>query len=168
MNRVFGALLAAGLGMAVTGVAAAESYKLGFVDVPKIVQSAPQAEAANKRLEKEFAPRDRDLVAAQKDIQKMQEKLDRDSAVMSDSQRRDLENDIRGKQRDLARKQQEFREDFAVRRNEELQKFQKDVREAIVSLGKDKGYDFIFSDGVVFASDKVDLTDELLRRLKSR
>ena len=40
----------------------AADYKLGVVNAPKILEASPQADAARKKLEKEFATRDRDLV----------------------------------------------------------------------------------------------------------
>ena len=42
--------------------------KIGFVNVPKVLEKAPQAEKAKQRLEKEFSPRDKQLVAQQQEI----------------------------------------------------------------------------------------------------
>ncbi len=145
----------------------AEAIKIGFVNVARVLQQAPQAEQAKKRLEREFAPRDKRLVAMQKELKKLEEKLARDAAVMSDSERRKLERDILAKQRELKRARDEFREDFNLRRNEELGKLQRQVFEAVKSLAKDEDYDLLLTDGVVYASDRVDVTDKVLKRLKA-
>ncbi len=145
----------------------AEEIKIGFVNVARVLQQAPQAEQAKKRLEREFAPRDKRLVAMQKELKKLEEKLARDAAVMSDSERRKLERDILAKQRELKRAREEFREDFNLRRNEELGKLQRQVFEAVKSLAKEESYDLLLTDGVVYASDRVDVTDKVLKRLKS-
>ena len=71
----------------VSGISYAE-LKIGFVDVARVLESAPQAEQAKKRLEKEFSPRDKLLVAQQKKIKDMEEKLKRDSAVLSEAEGR--------------------------------------------------------------------------------
>jgi len=84
-------------------LAQAADVKIGFVSIAKILSSAPQAEAASKRLEQEFAPRQKGLVEAQKSLRKQEEKLSKDGAVMSDSQRRNLESDIRNQARELKR-----------------------------------------------------------------
>ncbi|HHG90699.1 MAG TPA: OmpH family outer membrane protein [Devosia sp.] len=144
----------------------AEEIKIGFVNVARVLQQAPQAEKAKKRLEREFAPRDKRLVAMQKELQKLEEKLARDAAVMSDSERRKLEREILAKQRELKRAREEFREDFNLRRNEELGKLQRQVFEAIKSLAKEESYDLLLTDGVVYASDKVDVTAKILKRLQ--
>lgn len=147
-------------------VAQAAELKIGFVNAAQILDKAPQAELARSRLEKEFAPRDKSLVDAQKSLRSLEEKLARDSAVMGDSERRNLERDILAQQRELKRAQDEFREDFNIRRNEELGSLQRQVYEAIVSLAKEEQFDLIVNDGaVIYASEQVDITDQVLKRL---
>ncbi len=153
-------------GLLPTGSATAAETKIGVVNAQKILEQAPQVEAARTRLEKEFAPRDRALAAVQKDVKRMEDKLSRDGAVMSDVQRRDLERQIRDKRRDLDRDQQEFREDFNLRRNEEFDKIQKQVFQAITDLAKDQRYDLVLGDGVIYAGERMDITDRVLERLK--
>ncbi len=149
-----------------TNISFAE-LKIGFVNVPKVMEKAPQAEQAKKRLEKEFSPRDKQLVAQQKEIKKLEEKLTRDASVMGESERRNLERDIVGKKREAARSQQEFREDFNLRRNEELGKLQRRIYEAVKALAKEGSYDLLLTDGVIHASDKIDITSEIQSKLAS-
>jgi len=149
-----------------TNVCIAE-LKIGFVNVPKVMEKAPQAEKAKKRLEKEFSPRDKQLVAQQKEIKKLEEKLTRDASVMGEAERRKLERDIVGKKREAARSQQEFREDFNLRRNEELGKLQRRIYEAVKALAKEGNYDLLLTDGVIHASDKIDITSEIQSKLVS-
>ncbi len=141
--------------------------KIGFVNAEKVLEKAPQVEAARKRLEREFRPRDQELVAMQKEIKRLEEKLARDRDVMSEAQREKLERKIRAKRRELKRAQDEFREDFNIRRNEEFDKLQRQIHKAIIDLAKDEKFDLILGDGVIYASPKVDITDKVLKRLKS-
>lgn len=150
--------------MAVANISAAE-LKIGFVNVPKVLEKAPQAESAKKRLEKEFAPRDKSLVAQQKELQALQEKITRDSAVMSESQRRDLEKDLVAKEREAKRAQQEFSEDFNLRRNEELGKLQRRIVESIRELAKEENFDLLLTDGVIFAAEQLDVTAQVQKKL---
>lgn len=161
-------LVAAALALPVS-LAQAADVKLGFVSIAKILNSAPQAEAASKRLEQEFAPRQKGLVEAQKSLRKQEEKLTKDGAVMSESQRRSLENEIRNQARELKRTSDEFREDFNLRRNEELGKFQKQVLEVINSVAKEDGFDLVVNDGAaLYASPQVDVTEKVLKRLTAK
>ncbi len=150
-------------------LAYAADVKIGFVSVAKILQNAPQAEAASKRLEQEFAPRQKALVEAQKSLRKQEEKLSKDGVVMNDSQRRNLESDIRAQARELKRTSDEFREDFNIRRNEELGKFQKQVLEVINKLAKEENFDLVVNDGAaLYAGPQVDVTEKVLKSLTSK
>ncbi|RLA59344.1 MAG: OmpH family outer membrane protein [Epsilonproteobacteria bacterium] len=141
--------------------------KIGFVNVAKVLEKAPQAEKAKKRLEKEFSPRDKHLVTQGKGIKKLEEKLARDASVMGESERRKLEKDIIAKKRDAKRAQQEFSEDFNMRRNEELGKLQRRILEAIRALAKDEKFDLLMTDGVIYASEKIDVTGQVQKKLAS-
>ncbi len=156
--------LLAGL-LAVAGGAWAEA-KVGFVNTSRLLEEAPQAKAAISKMESEFAPREKELVAMQREIKAAEDKLQRDGAVMSDSERSKAERDIISRKRELKRAQDEFREDLNIRRNEELSKLQRHLYEAIVALAKEEKYDLIISEGVVFASERIDITNAVLERLK--
>ena len=66
-----------------SGTALAET-KIGFVDTVKLMEAAPQAKSAQSKIESEFAPREKELVALQREIKKLEDKLTRDGAVMSE------------------------------------------------------------------------------------
>lgn len=155
------------LGLLVSANVCLADLKIGFVNVPKVLEKAPQAESAKKRLEQEFSPRDKALVAQQKEIQALEDKMAKDSAIMSDAERRNIEKDLIAKQREAKRAQQEFSEDFNLRRNEELGKLQRRIVEAIRALAKEDGYDLLLTDGVIFAADQLDVTAQIQKKLTS-
>lgn len=141
--------------------------KIGFVDTVKLLESAPQAKSAQSKIESEFAPREKELVALQREIKQLEDDLTRDGTVMSESERTKLERDILAKRRDLKRSQDEFRDDLNIRRNEVLAKLQKDMYQAVVALAKEQNFDLILSQGVVYSSDKIDITESVLKKLKN-
>ncbi|NIR32068.1 MAG: OmpH family outer membrane protein [Gammaproteobacteria bacterium] len=142
--------------------------KVGFVNPAKVLENAPQAKEAREQLEQEFAPRERKLSTAETTLREMEERLKRDGAVMKESERRELEREILAERRELKRDQQAFKEDLNIRRNEETRKLQRQLYQTIVSMAEREGYDLIVTDGVVFASERVDITDKVLERLKER
>ena len=148
-------------------VMALAETKIGFVNAARVLEEAPQADAARKQLEKEFAPRDKEIVGMQDELKKLEEKLARDGAVMSENEQRKLERDVLSFQRDIKRKKEEFREDLNIRRNEAFERLRKRVFEVIVKIAEDKKFDLIVSDGVVFASKRIDITNEVVEKLKS-
>lgn len=141
--------------------------KIGVVNIPAVLEKAPQAEKAKKRLEQEFKPRDNQLVSQQKEIQGLQEKLKKDGPVMGESQRNKLETELQNKIRDAKRSQQEFSEDFNAKRNEELGKLQRRIVEAIKAIAKDQEFDLILTDGVIYSSPQMDVTSQLQQKLST-
>lgn len=166
--RTVSLFLALVVGSGAAAVAAAEDYRIGVVNALKVLEAAPQADDARKLLEKEFAARDRDLVAAQKELKSLEDKLAKDGAVMSESERAKLEREIVNMRRDLKRDQDEFREDVNFRRNEEFGKIQREIVEAIHAVATKNNYDLVMSDGVIYASKKVDITDAVIEHLKQQ
>ncbi|MCF6202936.1 MAG: OmpH family outer membrane protein [Methylococcaceae bacterium] len=141
--------------------------KIGFVNVAKVLEKAPQAEKAKKRLEKEFSPRDKHLISQGKEIKKLEEKLNRDASVMGESERVKLERDIIAKRREAKRSQQEYSEDLNMRNNEEFRKLQRRIFEAVKILAKDEKFDLILTDGVIHASPTIDITEQVQKKLLS-
>src|SRR5262245_3053476 len=119
--------LIAGLALlAPLGVVHAEA-KIAVVNVSRLVEEAPQAKRAMQALQDEFAPRQRDIAAQQKDLKAREDKLERDGAVMAENERRAAEKDVTSIRRELQRKQNEYVEDLNLRRNEELGKLQRSL-----------------------------------------
>jgi len=121
-----------------------------------------------KQIEKEFAPRDRELVASQKKLKELEDRLTKDAAIMSETERKKLERDIVNQRRDLKRSQDEFREDLTFRRNEEIAKIQKEIVAAINMVAKSNNFDVVLSEGVIFASAKVDMSQLVIDHLKAK
>lgn len=152
--------------ISMSSIASAVDTRIGVVSTANILKEAPQAESARKKLESEFAPRDAKIVNLQKLIKTLEDKLSKDAAVMSDTARKKQEREIVSKKRDVKRVREEFTEDFNFRRNEEIGRLQKLVSETILSLAKENKYDIILNESVIYASDQVDITTDVLKRLR--
>ena len=159
--------VALALGMLSQSAAFAEEFKIGFVNVPRVMDAAPQAEAARGRIEQEFAPRDRELLQYQRRVRAEEDRLAKNSAIMSASERTSVEEELRRLKRELRRSQEEFHEDLNLRRSQELSKLQRKITEVVQSMAKVEAYDLILTDGVVFAGDRVDITDTVIERLQA-
>ncbi|HEU4601628.1 MAG TPA: OmpH family outer membrane protein [Steroidobacteraceae bacterium] len=162
-----GWMIAFGMMAAPLGAAHAE-MKIAVVNVPRLLDEAPQAKAAMQALSDEFAPRQREIVAQQKDLKAKEEKLQRDGAVMAENERNRAEKDLRDGQRDLQRKQNEYVEDLNLRRNEEIGKLQRSLLQEVQSYAKGANYDLVVGDGVLYASQALDITPQVLSALQAR
>jgi len=154
-------LLAVGL---LAGSAGAAELKIGYVNAVKVIEEAPQGEAALKKLEAEFAPRDKKIVEMQNRLKQLEQDLEKNALLLKDTEHRSKEFEILTLKRDLSRATQEFREDYNLRRNEELAALQKIVQKTIAEIAKQENYDLIL-ESAVYAGPKADITDKILKRL---
>lgn len=145
--------------------ATAADMKIGFVNVAKLLDLAPQSEDASRRLRGEFEPLEKELFAAQEKLKAKEERLARDGEIMSAGERQNLEREIRDGLRDLKRLDREFKEDFADRQREEMNVVQRTFMEAIQKMAEDENYDLILTEGVAYVAPDNDVTDRLLERL---
>ena len=142
--------------------------KIGFVNLVKLIEEAPQGASATKKIEAEFSPRDNAIRKKQKKIQKLESELEKNALVMKASELSSKEAEITKLKRSIKREADEFREDYNLRRNEELKVLQKVVREAINEVGKENKFDLIMAEGVLFASKKANITELVLKKLRSK
>lgn len=156
-------LLVAALG---TGQVLAQEPKIGFVDIPFIIDRAPSAKAASARLEKEFAPKQEAIRDRRALLKSKREQLDKDGLIMTSEQRVDLEREIRTLERKLRVEEQDFREELNIQKNNEFKKVRLSVMKAINELAKEEGFDLILSDGVLYSSKRFDLTENILDHMQ--
>jgi outer membrane protein len=143
--------------------AAAQEMKIGVVSLPALIERAPQTKIAMDALQEEFAPRQREFLAKQKEFEELTAKAQKDFAVMGETERRNAEKDLRDLQREVTRLQNEFREDLNLRQNEEYGVLQRAMLKEVQDYAQEQGYDLIVGDGVLFASSAVNITEQVLR-----
>jgi Skp family chaperone for outer membrane proteins len=113
--------LAIGL-LAMAGAAAADDYKIGVLNVERVLQQAPDAKAAHDRIEQAFKARDADIARKEQDVRAAAEQLARDRATLSSDERASRERSIEARTREVQRLREQFAEDLRARQFEELDK----------------------------------------------
>lgn len=167
-SSVSGRVIAAALALLAPLGAAHAELKIAVVNVPRLLEEAPQAKTAMQALQDEFAPRQRAIVATQKDLKAKEEKLTRDGAVMAENERRNAEKELRDGQREMQRKQNEYVEDLNLRRNEELGKLQRSLLQEVQTYARSANYDIVVGDGVLYVNESMDITAQVLNALQAR
>jgi len=147
--------------------ASAQELKIGVVNVPLLMDRAPQTKAAMDALEQEFAPRQREFAAKAKELEDLNAKLQRDAAVMGETERRNADKQLRDLQREVSRLQTEFQEDLNLRQNEELGNLQRSILAEVQQYAQEQGFDLVVGDGVLYASAAVVITDDILRAIEA-
>jgi outer membrane protein len=133
-----------------------------------VVEQSPQYESARKALQEEVADRERALREQQTKLDELKKNLERDGPLMSEEEIARLQNDIRTRDRKVKYAKAEFQEDFALRQNELRTKLVQQVREVVQEVAKEQKMDLIVSEGVVYFSERVDISAQVIERLQSK
>jgi len=147
-------------------VAQQAAYTIAVIDPNRIVEESPQYEEARRMLSTEAKDREAELLDQQGNLDRLTEQLERDGALMSEEEVQRLQNDIRARKRKLRYAKAELQEDFALRQTELRTKLVKQVEEVVQRIAKEKGIDVILSEGLVYFSPRVDISGEVIDRLK--
>lgn len=156
------------LAAAVTAAPAmAQDMKIGVVNLPRLLSESPQAQRARSNMEEQFSSRKEELEAKREDLQDDVDRLKRDGAVMSQEAREKLEDSIRDQQRRLQMLQSEYQDDVQRAEQKEMEALRNDIRGVIEDVADDGNYDLIVGQGILYASDRVDITQKILERMNA-
>jgi outer membrane protein len=172
VNRLISSKVAVWLiavGGAVASLPAWAEVKIAVVDFQKLAVESPQGKAVQESMRAEFAPRQRTLQAQEQAVKAKEDRLQKDSATMSEDQRARAEKELRDSMRDFERAKSEAQDDFNARRNEALSRLQRTIIEEVRTYGKAQNYDLILDQGgVIYNASATDITPAVLSALQAR
>jgi len=146
--------------------AAAQELKLGYVNSERVLRDSAPAKAAQTKLEAEFGRRERELNDIRTRLKAAADKFEKDAPTLAESEKTRRQRELVDQERDLQRKQREFQEDLNQRKNEELAAVVERANRVIRQIFETEKYDAILQE-VVFAGPRVDITDKVIRALKT-
>ncbi len=146
--------------------AAWSETRIAAVNMNKLLNEAPQTKSADSELKSRFSERQKALLEAQKKLREQEENYRKNKDIVSAAEKEKMESELRDKIREFKRKSEAFAEDYGLARNKVLGSLQSDVYRAIVAVAKREHYDLVVSESVLYASDRIDITDKVLQELK--
>ena len=144
--------------------ALAQEFKIGIVNLDRIVREAAPAKAAQTKLEQEFTKREKDLADLGNQIKTASERLEREAPTLPESQRATRQKQLIDQDRDFQRKRKDFQEDLNNRKNEELQIIIERANRAVKVLAEAEKFDLIIQEAV-YINPKHDITEKVIRQL---
>jgi outer membrane protein len=154
--------LSVALVFAVTLPVSAQETKIAVVNLQVLAERSPQTKVVMDTLREEFAPRERDIIAKQKEIADLQAKTQKDMAVMGETERRNAEKALRDLGREFERLRTEYQEDINLRQNEVYGELQRSVLKEVQDYAEAQGFDLVIGDGVLYASSAINITEDVL------
>ncbi len=148
--------------------AVAASPKIGVIELGQVLKADPQMQALKTQLEAKFKPRMDKMTALQNTLKADTDKMSRDAAVMSASDKSALSDKVAREQRDLARMQQDYFQDAKAAQNEAMSKVLKRIDDVVAKVAKQQNLDLIFQrENVAYHSERVDITKSVIAQMKA-
>jgi len=146
-----------------TGVFA-DGSKIGVVDLQKIMQTSDEVKTIQTKLEETFKPRRDKIMGMEADLKKEMETFKRDSSIMNQAKRKELEQKIVAAQQAFEQEGQQYQQELSAAHNEAMEKFYNKIRTAIAKVAEDQKYDLVFQkDAAPFSNEKLDVTDKVIK-----
>lgn len=144
----------------------ASSFRVGVVDVRTVLQKSPQMAVMQKKLQSEFGSREKDIKTAQQQLQADSDKMSRDSSVMSAADRTALQTKIQTETQSLRTMQMSFQKDVYSKQNDAMQTLLGQLQGVIASIAKANNLSLVITkDAIAYASNDVDITDQVIREM---
>lgn len=144
--------------------AAAKPIKIGYVSLDRILRDSAPARAGGRKLEAEFAQRDKALQEMGAQLRAAAARYEKEAPSLDEATRVKRQREVQELDREFQRKQRSFREDFNQRRNEEVQALIDLAQRVVSDIAEKEKFDFIFQDAV-YHSERVDITERVLKAL---
>ena len=150
------------------GSLAHAEMKVGVIDLAQLLREAPQARDLRESLEADLEQRKRTLAREETTFTQRKESFDREAPSLSPERREQAERELLVAQRELIRKRRQFEEELQARRMEGLREIDRSVTRVIRQLAEREKFDLILSEGVLYASPRMDITAKVIQELQGK
>jgi outer membrane protein len=146
---------------------AVREARIGYVDMKRLLDNAPQVVQARLRLEQEFSARDARLGLDEERVAQLRRALQRERAGLATDETLRREDEIDTLERAIERTRQQLREELRRRSEEETERAWATINEAVIAHAREAGLDLVVHSPVIYASARIDLTEAVLARLRA-
>lgn len=143
----------------------AQSVQIGYVNMKQVLDNAPQVIAGREKLDLEFRPQNEAIEADEAQVEALEQQLT--NGDISTDERAILERDIREMRRGINRQREDLRDELSFRRTEEVQRLEDQINQAVQEIAQRYGYELVLSSPVVYASERLDITNLILEQLQA-
>ena len=137
-----------------------------MVDLRQALFSSDDAQSFSQQLEKDFGDEEAKVRQVQQEAQKLQERLQKDGAMMNEAERKELSGQFQRKVQEFNQLKQRLDATVNQRKQQFVENARPEVDAAIKELLEENNLDLILpSEAVVYAKPDMNLTEALLDKL---
>ncbi len=143
--------------------------KIGVVDIRAALFSSNAAQAFSQSLSDEFKTQEMEVRSVQESGHKLQEKLKKDAAIMSDTERTKLASELEEKAKEFKYLKGKLDNAVAKRKQSFLQESKPKVDEVLKELVEAEKFDLILPrEAVVYSGQALDITAKVIEKLNAK
>lgn len=147
--------------------AVAQPLKIGFINGFRIEAESEQTKRAIEQIKKEFAPREQQLQAVQKQGVELRAELERDASKLKPADIQAREKRLAALSQQFEQLQRSFMEDMEFRQREARGRLIGEINAVVSAIAESEKFDLIVQQAI-FTSGQVDLTDRVIKELAKR
>jgi outer membrane protein len=149
--------------------ALAADTKLGYIDMQRALNTSDAGKEAKEQLAARVKKYQEEINSKQEEIKKLKDDLEKQGMLLSESVRASKEKDYQQRLKEFQRFTKDAQDELQGKDEELTRKIVESMEKVIQEFGRKNGYTFIFvrNEGMLFADDKADVTDEVLKQLNA-
>ena len=158
--------------VAIAGVSAASAQKFALIDMEYILKNIPSYEMANEQLNQVSQRWEKEVNELSKEAENMYKNYQSEMVFLTDDQKKKREEEIVAKEKEVTDTRYKYfgpEGELYKKRQSLMKPIQEDVYNAVKAVAEEKGYQTIFdrasSQSIVFASPRIDVSNEVLAKL---
>jgi outer membrane protein len=145
----------------------AQNLKIAIIDSDRVIAESTKGQAAIASLKKLEEQKRAELSGIQQEITDLRKRIEDGAQALAQDRLKELQKQMEDKVIAARRKQDDAQREFEAAQAEAFRGIEEEIIRVIDQVGKEGGYTMIFNkfrSGLVFASDSVDITNEVLAR----
>jgi outer membrane protein len=160
-------ILIAGVLTLAAADAAAQSVKVGYVNLARIERESVASQRALEVLKQEFEPRHQQVRELQQRIEAARAQFEKDRSELPAAEAQAKGREIGDMMRQSDQRVVQISQEFELRRNELRARLIAEVRAAITAVAEAGQFDLVLQEAV-FAAPTLDITDSVLKEMAAR
>jgi outer membrane protein len=153
-----------------TTAGAAESGKIGTVDIQKVLFNSEAGKVAKEQLAGKIAKHESEKNSREDDLKKLKAELEKQNILLNESARNSKEKDYQQKLKEYQRFIKDVNDELQAKDEELKNKIIEDAFKTTQEYGKKNGYSLIVakSEMLMYMDENIDVTDEIVKLLNSK
>lgn len=154
------------------GALGANAQKFALVDMEYILRNVPAYEMANEQLNQVSLRWEKEVTELSKEAETMYKNYQSERVFLTEEQRKKREDEIVAKEKEVTDLKYKYfgpEGELYKKRQSLMKPIQEEVYNAVKKVAEEKGYQTIFdrasSQSIVFASPRIDVSNEVLTKL---